>query len=220
MPTFDPAGECLRLSEHYRQLSDDELVGMARQTSELTDVAQQALAQEIANRRLKLPPEESAAPRSPGPQPDSAEDGESPYAEGRELVEIRTVWSLADALKLQRLLDTAGIPFYMGPEKATGVDDVTSNFANGLNVQIMQVGVPWARQALQQYFPADEPPEQKADESDDLAIHCPKCHSMEVVFEDLDRGPENADGKPSSKFKWTCDSCGHEWEDDGLVTEQ
>jgi DNA-directed RNA polymerase subunit M/transcription elongation factor TFIIS len=220
MQTLDPAGEWLRLSEHYRQLSDDELVGMDRQTSELTDVAQQALAQEIANRRLKLPPEESAAPRSPEPQPDAAEDGKSPYAEDRELVDIRTVWSLADALKLQRLLDTAGIPFYMGPEKAKGVDAVTSNFANGLNVQIMQVGVSWARQTLQQYFPADEPPEEKADESDDLAIHCPRCHSMEVVFEDLDRGPENADGKPSSKFKWTCDSCGHEWEDDGLVTEQ
>jgi DNA-directed RNA polymerase subunit M/transcription elongation factor TFIIS len=217
MQTIDPAGEWLRLSEHYRRLSDDELVDIARQTSELTDMAQQALAQEIANRRLKLPPEESAAPRSPEPQPDSAEDGESPYAEDRELVDIRTVWSLADALKLQRLLDTAGIPFYMGPEKAIGVDAVTSNFANGLNVQIMQVGVPWARQALQQYFPADEPPEEKADESDDLAIHCPRCHSMEVVFEDPDRGPENADGKPSSTFKWTCDSCGHEWEDDGVA---
>jgi DNA-directed RNA polymerase subunit M/transcription elongation factor TFIIS len=219
MQTLDPAGEWLRLSEHYRQLTDDELVGLARKTSELTDVAQQALAQEIANRRLKLPPEESAAPPSPEPPPDSAEDGESPYAEERELVDIRTVWSLADALKLQRLLDTAGIPFYMGPEKATGVDAVTSNFANGLKVQIMQVGVPWARQALQQYFPADEPPEEKADESDNLAIHCPKCHSAEVVFEDLNSGSENADGKPSSKFKWTCDSCGNEWEDEGLVTE-
>ncbi len=220
MQTLDPAGEWLRLSEHYRQQSDDELVGLARQTSELTDVAQQALAQEIANRRLKIPPEESAAPRSPEPQPDSAEDGESPYAEGRELVGICTVWSLADALKLQRLLYTAGIPFYIGPEKATGVDAVTSNFANGLSVQIMQVGVPWAHQVLQQYFPADEPPEEKADESDNLAIHCPKCHSTEVVFENMDRGPENSEGKPSSKFKWNCDSCGHEWEDDGLVTEE
>ena len=220
METFDPAGELLRLSEHYRLLSDDELVDLARQTSELTDGAQQALAQEIANRRLRIPPEESAAPPSPEPQPDSAEDGESPYAEDRELVVICTVWSLTDALKLQRLLDTAGIPFYLGPEKATGAEAVTSNFANGLSVQIMQVGVPWARQVLQQYFPADEPPEEKVDESDNLAIHCPKCHSTEVVFEDLDRGPENSEGKPSSKFKWTCDSCGHEWEDDGLVTEE
>jgi DNA-directed RNA polymerase subunit M/transcription elongation factor TFIIS len=219
MQTFDPAGEWLRLSEHYRQLSDDELVGLARQTSELTDGAQQALAQEVANRGLKIPPEESAVPTRPAPEPDPAEDGESPYAEDRELVDLCTVWSLADALKLQRLLDTAGIPFYMGPEKATVVEAVTSNFANGLSVQIMQVGMPWARQVLQQYFPADEPPEEKADESDNLAVHCPKCHSTEVVFEDLDRAPENSEGKSLSKFKWTCDSCGHEWEDDGLVSE-
>jgi DNA-directed RNA polymerase subunit M/transcription elongation factor TFIIS len=220
MQTLDPAEEWRRLSEHYQQMSDDELVGLARQTSELTDGAQQALTQEIANRRLKIPPEESPAPPSPEPEPDSAEEGESPYAEDRELVDICTVWSLSDALKLQNLLDTAGIPFYMGPEKATSVEAVTSNFANGLDVQIMQVGVPFARQVLQQYFPADEPPEEKADESDNLAIHCPKCHSTEVVFEDLEQGRENSEGKPSSKFKWTCDSCGHEWEDDGLVTEE
>jgi DNA-directed RNA polymerase subunit M/transcription elongation factor TFIIS len=219
MQTLDPAGEWLRLSEHYRQLTDDELVGLARETSELTDGAQQALAQEIANRRLEIPPEESVVPPSSEPEPDSVEEVESPYAEDRELVDICTVWSLADALKLQRMLDAAGIPFYMGPEKATGVEAVTSNFADGLSVQIMQVGVPWARQVLQQYFPADEPPEEKADESDNLTIHCPKCHSTEVVFEDLDRGSENSEGKPVSKFKWTCDSCGHEWEDDGLVSE-
>jgi hypothetical protein len=219
MQTLDPAGEWLRLSERYRQLSDGELLHLARQTSELTDVAQQVLAQEIGNRRLKIPTEERAAPPTPVSQPDSAEEAPSPYAEDRELVLLRTVWSLADALELQRLLDTAGIPFYMGPEKATRVNPATSNFANGLSVQIMRVGVPWARRVLQQYFPADEPPDEKVDESDDFAIHCPQCHSTDVVFEDLDRGPKNSDGKPASRFQWTCDSCGQEWEDDGLLTE-
>ena len=54
-----------------------------------------------------------------------------------------------------------------------------------------------SRQALQQYFPADEPPGSKADESDNLAIHCPKCHSTKVVFEDLDRGAENSGDDPA-----------------------
>lgn len=220
MQTLDPAGEWLRLSEHYRQLSDGELIGLTRQTAELTDGAQHALAQEIANRRLKIPAEESATPPTPEPEPESADDGESPYAEDRELVDLCTVWSSADALKLQRLLDTAGIPFFIGPEKAKSAEAVASNFADGLSVQIMRVGMPWAQPVLQQCFPEDEPPEEQAEESDNLAIHCPKCHSTEVVFEDLDRGPENSDGKPLSKFKWTCDSCGHEWEDDGLVSEK
>jgi hypothetical protein len=39
-------------------------------------------------------------------------------------VEICTVWSLSDGLQLQTLLDRAGIPFFMGPEKATGVEAV------------------------------------------------------------------------------------------------
>jgi DNA-directed RNA polymerase subunit M/transcription elongation factor TFIIS len=215
MQTFDPASEWLRLSEHYRQLSDDQLVDLARKTSDLTDVAQQVLTKEVANRKLKIPPEAPAAPRNPVWQPESAE---SPYAKDRELVLLITVFSLRDALKLQRLFDTAGIPFYIGPEKATSAGAVTSNFAKGLDVRIMEIGLPWASRALRQYFPEDAPIEEKTGESDNFAIHCPKCHSTEVVFHDLDNGTQNSEPEPSSKFKWTCDSCGHEWEDEGLLT--
>jgi hypothetical protein len=217
MQTLDPAGEWLRLSEHYRRLSDNTLLDLGRQTSDLTDVAQQVLAQEVASRGLKIQPKAPVAPRRPEWRPDSAE---SPYAEDRELLTICYVWSFADALKLQRLLDGASIPFYIGPEKATGVDTVTSNFAKGLGVQILRVGLPWAYPLFQDYFPSDVPPEELAVESDNVAIHCPRCRSTEVVFKTLDRGPQNSDGEPSSKFKWICDSCGREWEDDGLLTEE
>jgi hypothetical protein len=61
------------------------------------------------------------------------------------LVAIRKVWSERDARRLQRVLDVAGIPFYMGKEEATGVDDVTSNFAEGVPVGVMQIGVPGHR---------------------------------------------------------------------------
>jgi len=39
MEAFDPAGEWRHLSEHYRQMSDNELMVLARQKAELTDVA-------------------------------------------------------------------------------------------------------------------------------------------------------------------------------------
>jgi hypothetical protein len=116
MEGLDPAAEWLRLSERYRQMSDSELLVLARHNSDLTDVAQQALAHEISQRRLKLQPEE---PRTP-PNPEPPSDSSSFYAEDRELVELCIVWSLSDALQLQTLLDRAGIPFFMGPEKATG----------------------------------------------------------------------------------------------------
>jgi DNA-directed RNA polymerase subunit M/transcription elongation factor TFIIS len=214
MEALDPAAEWLRLSERYRQMRDNELLALARQSSELTEVAQQTLAHEISARRLKLQPEEPPAP----PQAEAPPDSSSSYDEDRELVEIRTVWSLSDALQLQTLLDRAGIPFFMGPEKATSVDAVTSNFVNGGSVKIMQIGVPWARQAMQNYTPANEP-EPKQEEDNDPSVRCPKCHFTEVVFERLIAEPTTATDTSLPKFAWICDACGHQWEDEGIAEE-
>ena len=136
-----------------------------------------------------------------------------PYAEDRELVTICTVYSLRDALKVQELLDVAAIPFFMGKEKATDVRDVISNFADGVDVQIMQIGIPWARSAMQNYFPKDEPPDVSQPEPEELPVRCPKCGSIEVVLHDAVCATE---GSPE-KFEWTCSSCGNEWEDDGIA---
>ena len=224
MSTLDGGAEWRRLSEHYRRMSDDELVGLARKRSELTEVAQETLANEISLRRLKVPPEPPSAPSRPAiPEPrlDPAEP-ESVYDEDRRLVTIDTVWSVADALRLQRLLDGAAIPFFMGPEMATGVDAVTSNFANGVPVRIMNIGVPWARQVLQDYFPRDEPESERREREEatkDRPVRCPKCHSTEVVFDDLIGEAPTTEQDSPQQYEWTCDSCGHHWKDDGLVRE-
>jgi DNA-directed RNA polymerase subunit M/transcription elongation factor TFIIS len=211
MATQDAATEWRRLSELYGQMADGELLALARKQSELTEVAQGALANEMSFRKLKLQPEEPATPAKPERPLNPA------YDEDRKLVEIRTVWSLADALQLQQLLDRAGIPFFMGPEMATGVDAVTSNFVNGVSVKIMNIGVPWAQQALQYYEPANEPEEVKEEEHGEIEVRCPKCHSAEIVFDSL-HGDEPAGEKDSAQeFEWTCDACGHRWKDDGVV---
>jgi DNA-directed RNA polymerase subunit M/transcription elongation factor TFIIS len=222
MEALNPAAEWLYLSERYRQMSDQELLALAGQNSELTAVAQQALAGEISQRGLKLQPEPLPAPPEPEPQPDATYD--SLYDEDRKFVEICTVWSLSDAIQLQTLLDTAGIPFFMGPEKATGVEAVTSNFVNGVSVQIMNIGLPWARQAMMNYTPADEPGPKPEEELSELPVRCPKCHSEEVVFDrlivDPMSEPTTATDKSQPKFEWTCDSCGHKWDDDGIVKDE
>ena len=133
------------------------------------------------------------------------------------MVEIRTVWSLSDAVKLQQLLDGAGIPFFMGPEKATSVDMVTSNFANGVGVSIMNIGLPWANQVLQNYFPKNEPERERDEEIKESFVRCPKCHSAEVVFDELIGEPPTKEEDSPLQYEWTCDSCGHKWEDDGIV---
>jgi len=234
MQVHDPAGEFLRVAEHYRQMSDAEIQILARQRSELTDLAQQALAMEMSNRGLKPEPKEPPAPpvHEAPPHPSAPED--SDYKEERELVELCTVWSLRDALQVQRLLDVAGIPFYMGPEKATGVDQVTSSFPNGVSVRIMRVGIPWAGPAMRDYEPQDEPPRTHVEEGDAAPVRCPKCHSEEVIFEQLVNSEDdsselsNGDSEPpnrnsvqsQNRFEWTCDSCGFHWQDDGLAKEE
>jgi hypothetical protein len=52
MDLFDPAGEQLRMSERYRRMSDEELLALIPQSSELTPFAQQALANGAHSRGL------------------------------------------------------------------------------------------------------------------------------------------------------------------------
>jgi DNA-directed RNA polymerase subunit M/transcription elongation factor TFIIS len=194
-------------------MSDGELLELAGQKSELTTEAQEALADELSQRKLKLEPEEAPAPPLlPGPlDPDDPE-----FDDDRKPVTVCTVWSQADALQVQKLLDAAGIPFFMGPENAAGVDGVTSSFAEGVEVKVMNIGVPWAQQALQYYEPENEPESEKAEEQEQ-PVRCPKCHSEEVVFEELVPAADPKNRPP--QFRWTCDSCGNRWEDNGVLQD-
>jgi DNA-directed RNA polymerase subunit M/transcription elongation factor TFIIS len=209
MSASESSLEWLRLAAHYRAMTDGELISVARQNSKLTEVAQQVLTCEVSRRHLQIPPEEPLPPPKPEPSTDS------PYAQDRELVEICSVWSFADALRLQWLLDRAGIPFFMGPEKATGVDGVTSDFAKGVIVQVMRIGLPWVYEAMRDYFPKDEPAIEQV-EIPATAVCCPKCRSQNVIFKTL--LAEGAATEVSiQRFDWTCDDCGNNWEDDGIA---
>jgi hypothetical protein len=246
MDRFDPAGEYLRIAEHYRQMSDEELLVLVPQSSELTPMAQQALASEIRQRGLKTEaadnklsaPSQFKASRFRAPtasfehestkmkfrdsgdddvsDSDSSDDPDA-YEEDRKLVDLCTVWSVRDALQVQTILDERGIPFFMGPEKAMGVDEVTSDFSKGVGVQIMQIGMFWARAGMGHYEPEDDPTPKEKEELEELPVRCPKCYSTEVVFEGLTSAPAMATDESSQKYKWTCDSCGNQWEDDGVA---
>jgi len=166
---------------------------------------------------LKLEQDEPLTPKRPEPPPE--QDPTDPnYDQDRRLVSICTVWSRADALRLQNVLDAAGIPFYIGPEKASAVDAVTSNFAEGVSVQIMSIGEPWARLAMKNYFPVDDKAQEDEEELDEASVRCPKCHSSEIVLEEAE--PVRQEEDTPQVFKWTCDSCGHHWEDDGVEAAQ
>ena len=191
-------------------MSESELLILARQPSKLTDAAQQILSGELSRRGLKVEPEEPVPPPPPEPEPEDA------YQEDRELVELCTVWSLRDAYQLQSLLDRAGIPFYIGPENATGVEEGMLNFANGVSVKAMRIGLPWAAAAMKNYAPVDEPAEPRVAEPAELPVRCPSCHSVEVIFERLVPDPTDAGDTSLPQYAWTCGTCGYAWKDDGI----
>lgn len=213
MQGHDPASESLRLSEHYRRMTDEELIELAQNPLSLTEMAQSALAQEVYSRRLTVPRPERLPVTPPPPDEPAADD---PYAEERTLVTICVVYSLRDAMQVSRILDIVGIPFYLGPEKAMSVDAVTSKYDAGVDVRVMQVGAPWAADALRRnYEPKDEPPEEKVVWDEAVAVRCPRCRSEDVAFERL--SGDASDLSDRRKFHWTCGSCGNTWEDDGVA---
>ena len=217
MGSSNPAGELMRLTELYRQMSDGELLKLAHDTSELTEAAQQAIAFEMSQRRLQPEPVEP-------PRPRLVDDPGSLYAEDRKLMNLQTVWCREDALRIQNILDPKGIPFCMGEEKADGVEGVTSNFAEGVNVYVMRIGYALARDVLGKFEPSYMPEPEKEEsrqleESLDLTVRCPKCKSEEVIFDGTPDAELVEDTSPS-EFSWTCTACGNKWKDGGIESFQ
>ena len=212
MKPVDPGAEWLRLADHYRKMSDRELLSLARQSSNLTEEARQVLADQMSIRALKLLPEAPRVSVARKPDPNS------PYAEDRELVGLCRVWSLRDALQLKYLLDVAGIPFYLGKDRLADPDLSALNYAEGVPVAVMRIGYPWAWMALRNYEPADEPQGEQIDWHE-IPVRCPKCRSTDTVFERLTPQANSPTDCESSNFEWTCDSCGHHWADDGVLKE-
>src|ERR1700721_4678718 len=66
MDPLDPAGEFLRISERYRQMSASELLTLVPQRSQLTAFAQDALASELRSRGLQAEAEANTEPEAKG----------------------------------------------------------------------------------------------------------------------------------------------------------
>jgi hypothetical protein len=190
-------------------MTDGELLALACKKADLTEAAQQAIQFELSQRRLKVEPDE---PTTPFQARDPEDD---PYAEDREFISIGSVWSQADAIQAKELLDRAGIPSLFGPEKSASVEGIKSNFADGVSVYVMRVGAPWAHGALKYYEPLNNPPQSPEDLAE-RSVKCPKCGSDGVIFEDFVEAPD-VTSDSAKQFRWKCDSCGHEWIDDGVV---
>ncbi len=192
-----------RLVDNYAGLTDGELQRLAQHAEALTELAWDALEDEMDRRHLKYPDDPAAEPRQ--------------EMELQELVTVRQFRDLPEALLAKGCLKSVGIECFLGDENLVRLDWFISNFIGGIKLKVKAADVENARQIL------DEPI------LEGLYVQgvglyeqprCPKCQSLDVNFQPLDRPIAYMSAflrvpLPVQRRAWHCRSCDAEWEDDG-----
>lgn len=186
------------LAARYAQMSETELMELARSYDGLLEVAQLALRAEFARRGLEPPVVE-----------------EPEEWEFRSLTTVRRYRDLAEAYVGRSLLESAGIPAWIADENLVRMDWFYSNAVGGMRLQVDERNEAAAREILEE--PVPQTIEYGAEEAFEQP-HCPKCGSTEVT---LGGGTEHGRSLvslyvlsipvPSRKASWHCEACGAQW---------
>jgi Putative prokaryotic signal transducing protein len=200
---LDAQRERRRLAANYAGMSDGELQRLARHAESLTDLAWDALEDELDRRHLE-PADEDTSPKRQ-------------EIELRELITIRQFRDLPEALLAKGSLESAGIECFLADENLVRLDWFISNFIGGIKLNVRADDEENARQIL------DEPILEGL-YVQGIGLYeqprCPKCQSLDVNFQELDRPIAYMSAflrvpMPVQRPAWRCHSCDAEWEDDG-----
>ncbi len=192
-----------RLAATYAAMTDGELHRLARNADSLTELAWDALEDELDRRNLEPVDDE------PAPEPRQT-------LEMQELVTIRKFRDLPEALLAKGSLESAGIECFLADENLIRLDWFISNFIGGIKLNVRPADEANARKLL------DEPI------LEGLYVQgvglyeqprCPKCGSLDVNYQELDRPIAYMSAFlrvpiPVQRPAWRCHACGVEWEDD------
>jgi len=234
-----------KLQELYADMSDSRIESMAENIDDLTEIAQQVLRAEIAKRGLDRQPQDAAtveiarhalqselsdpiAPfHTPGSEVDlfaSQENPVDPNGRGKVIPQLDphaydpvAIWVVTDSEKARQvmgILDAAGIECYLGPDNVENVDDFRDDYAAGVEIKVMKFQARFAQDGLRRTVPRE--PDEKPSGDEEFSTSCPRCNSPDVIFQGL-VGSDGKDPAAKAKNSWTCDACGHQWEDDGIV---
>jgi len=201
VPTFDDSKERQRLADTYAAMRDGELQKLAQNPESLTEVAWEALEDELDRRHLEAPH-------------DAVET--SPIIDFQKLVTIRQFRDLPEALLAKGSLESAGIECFLRDDNLVRLDWFISNFIGGIKLCVRAEDVQNAAQLL------DEPI------LEGLYVQgvglyeqprCPKCRSLDVNFRELDRPIAYLSAflrvpMPVQRKAWRCHDCNAEWEDE------
>jgi hypothetical protein len=194
-----------RLAANYAGMTDGELQKLAQSAESLTEVAWDALEDELDRRHLEF-------------HDDGSEDEEPRQRmEVRELVTIRQFRDLPEALLAKGSLESAGIECFLADENLVRLDWFISNFIGGIKLNVRVQDAANAQKLL------DEPILEGL-YVQGIGLYeqprCPKCQSLDVNFQELDRPIAYMSAflrvpMPVQRSGWHCHTCDAEWEEDG-----
>ncbi len=190
------------LAAQYAQMSETELMELARSYDGLLGIAQVALRAEFARRGLEPPLVE-----------------EPEEWEFRRQVTVRRSRDLAEAYAGRSLLESVGIPAWIADEHLVRMDWFYSNLVGGMRLQVDESEEAAAREIL-----GEGAPETITYGEGEVYVQptCPKCGSAEIT---LGSGTERGRSLvalyvlsipvPPREAAWHCEACGAKWVDAG-----
>lgn len=224
----DPLEEWRRLTEHYRQMSDEELLELDADFGDLTGQAQQILRSEMSSRRLEWPRSAAATAEAAERPPWNRDADGSKSGDGTEKAFDETskaededeqegepcefTWKTplcecddrVEAWQIYEVLKQAGIDSWLeGP-----------GFHDGRGLHYPRVVVAADQLERAQAIIAQPIPREIIDEcntpSEEYKLPvCPKCGAEVPTLESAD--PANS---------WLCESCGEQWSDPASVPSE
>jgi hypothetical protein len=182
----------------YADMSETELLELARDYDTLVDSAQKALRIEFAQRHL---------------EPPIARVGEAPSQ--RNLVTLHRFRDLSEAIVARTLLESAGVYVFLCDENLVRLDWQVSNFIGGIRLQVEAKDESEAAELLSQSVPDIIP---FGGHNDFLQPRCPSCGSSDITFQGSSRGAALASlyvlslPLPLGRETWICNACDAHWE--------
>ncbi|WP_161571086.1 putative signal transducing protein [Granulicella sibirica] len=183
-------------------MSDGELHRLATQYDSLTDEAQLLLRAEFAHRSMEPPFIE-----------------ESAHEVLQGVATIRQYRDQGEAMLARSVLESAGVSCFLRDENTVRIDWLWSNLMGGIRLQVAEEDVAAAEAILTQPIPTRI---LQPGEPDYEQPQCPKCHSLDITYETLDRKVAATSllilgiplPSPIERDTWLCHNCGTKWTDD------
>ena len=191
-----------RLADLYASKADEELERLLDHEDGLTTIAREALHAELDRREIESPHNEPPV--------------QNEEHEFRKLVTIRQFRDLPEALLAKGFVESAGIECFLADENIVRMDWFISNFVGGIKLQVRPDDVHAALEVLNQPIPEEFSFE---GETKYQQPRCPKCYSLDIVFEDLNKDVAYTSAWlgvpiPLQQKSWKCHTCGRRWTDE------